>query len=314
MTTDYKGDKKLELHYDEIVVGCSLASLLYCFWQRKPFIYIEKLIPEKDETYGGVIPLRKFWEKVILLNTHFGNNIYGDKVASIEIKDNNTLIVQLKDFSTYTIKFDKLSVFDTFGLTGIDIGTEKIQYRVYDLFRVSLGANKYIEVNDTENEFVYHTRLASPEDEEIHFRRIISVSKLDEDELEDPSFNHTSALIKTKRMFKNTEIKGRTSKQTKLKIVTENGVKRKEYSYFTYSRPIVVKPYLRKIKRLNCKSVEDTETIKFMRYTPEEVYKEFFEAPPYYQIPTIKYIFGETHGSRRAAETITTNYRQMDDV
>ena len=268
---DYKGERKLNLHYDEIVIGCSLAALLYCHFRNRPFIYTEIMKPGIYENYES-IPLRNFWEKLMILSSFLGRNIFSDQISNIDVVDTNNLTFQTKDFTSYNVSFKKLVIFDTNNVTGIQLGQEKIMYEVFDYFRVSMGDNDFKEHFDKTNEFVYHTMLAFPYGDFRHYLRILSISKLNEDELEDPSFNHSVALIKAKRAMKEVGVKGRTSKQTKKVKYEEDGVKKLRYEYFTFSRPLEVKPKLRLTRRLNCKSTPDTETIKFISLTPQEVF------------------------------------------
>src|SRR5689334_18240886 len=55
--------------YDEIVVGCSLESLVYSYYNKLPFIYARQLIPHQFDFFSSTIPEHfriPFEEKLLL--------------------------------------------------------------------------------------------------------------------------------------------------------------------------------------------------------------------------------------------------------
>jgi predicted protein tyrosine phosphatase len=268
-----------DMHHDEIVIGCSLSALLYSYIRKVPFIYLETLKPSRFDKYEDM-NAREIWDRLYITNSFIGLNLFTNTLGYIDVQDDK-ITVRTKTGEEYFITYNKAKVFDSWNLTGLefkDANLSNIEYEVLDYFKVSLGRNLKNNIKQKSNTFVKEVRLCflhSPTD--YYYKRVMAISILNGEEVFDPNYNETCARIVTKRLMKKAKIQGRTSKQTKkMYKIDENGKKVVDhYTYPTYVRPIALFPHVRKIRRMNCFEVENTDKVTFMKETPLEIFTNY---------------------------------------
>jgi len=270
-------ERTYDLHHDELVIGASLSALVYAYVRKVPFIYLEPLKPNRFEKVGDV-HMREVWDRIYISLSILGHNMFTNTLGHIDVQEDR-VIARTKSGEEYNITYNKLKVFDSWNVTGLDFkdtDLSNVQYEVFDYFRTSLGRNEIVTIKETtDNTFVQEIRLCQMH-ADGYYRRVLAISTLNAEEVFDPNYNQTCARIKAKRMMKKARIQGRTSKQTRtLSKRDENGNKYNEVSYYTYVRPVDLKAHVRCIRRMNCLEVNNTDKIIFMKETPFEIFTNY---------------------------------------
>ncbi|MBW1717697.1 MAG: hypothetical protein JRJ77_18105 [Deltaproteobacteria bacterium] len=109
--------KEQTYEYERIVIGGSLASLLYGYLNNIPVIYSMPRIPLFYEVDSERIAKRQIWQDLSFQMSLAGLLPMGDKVESMRVDEN--VIKAFTDGPVYgAFRFDELIVFDDTNLVG----------------------------------------------------------------------------------------------------------------------------------------------------------------------------------------------------
>ena len=169
------------LKYDKIVLGATLSSVLFAFYNEIPLIFVEpaKISPfdffepdidlsllKMDPIYSLQTPndqhlifgppKQKVYEKILTLLSLSGLVPFSHLTKSINVeKDNLKILAQGNKI--YNIAYKQIFVFDDRGINGLPHVFEQEQERitqVLDWFEVNLGSTHDIDYIETEDPFV----------------------------------------------------------------------------------------------------------------------------------------------------------------
>ena len=137
---------KHEYEFDEVIIGNTLAGLMYSYFNsaplisvidKKPFFFeffnpdleLSKLQLETENYELNGIGTKKIfghsklktWEHLAFVLSLSGCMPLSNKAATIRIEDNNILKITTKKFRVVRIKFKKLTIFDDEGVEGLHI-------------------------------------------------------------------------------------------------------------------------------------------------------------------------------------------------
>ena len=135
-------------HCNRIVIGSDLRSLEYAFRTNSTLIQNTQNSPhvfEKDEL--------KRWNEYLISMSLAGKLPITKKIESARV-DEGQLIVSLERSRPVRYTFEKLVIFSTHGVSGVEIEKKKGKKKVIDWFNVKSGMNHQIDKINTESDFV----------------------------------------------------------------------------------------------------------------------------------------------------------------
>lgn len=209
--------------FKEVVVGASLPALMYAFMKHKPFIFTElptllnfKFFDVEDNlspfnvfnqyqkkflTKNGEkivsISHEDLWDMLYFILSLKGLNLSLSKVNKILINENKLLALcnRLK----YSFTFEKLSIFDTEKVNGLEIvENEPIKYEVLDNFIINYyktDVEYFSSPYEKIKEMWVHRKVVSVEN-------IFTFSVLDETEME-KNYDEVSLRLILKEWIEN---------------------------------------------------------------------------------------------------------------
>ncbi len=207
---------KHKYHFEEIVVGGDLPSLLYCYYTGKkalftksspPFMFDEvpgDIIPGVSPEHGNTFPAIRVWEYLIFVLGLNGQIIGSGLNRSIRRIKNELKITT--EFSRLTrIRFDKLIVMDPADISGIPLPRKKVKAKstVYDWFNVRRGTTHPYTHKEWDRDFMkevwwYNSkRFMSHGDKDCVF-----LSELDDKQLKKFDYSETALRILGEDLFK----------------------------------------------------------------------------------------------------------------
>lgn len=213
--------RDINLEYDELVIGSSLEALIYCTLNNLPSVACQLITPQHFETHdldSSIFGLKTsnnsslwLWERLYFYLSMSGLMPLGEKPVSLRIND-NTIKVSTAKARMAKIKFNKLTVFDDFGVSGLGIPEENIpvKYTVYDWFNVRSGMKHDHNTLSSDEDFIktilFYKTLRLDGDHE--FKDAVSISYLTKQELEEFEYSDINARFKTLYMMKEVGIRG----------------------------------------------------------------------------------------------------------
>lgn len=223
--------------HDEIVIGCSLESLIYCFFTGKPFLYTNKLIPHEFDLLNRADDLAPFhvsyesktlqsvsdskqsrptkdiiWHRLFFILNLKGFSLMPNECASIRIED-DTIKAFTANARMSKIRFKKLTIFDDTKLLGLPSPKQNnnIVFKVYDWINVRNSTTHPFDFLQTEddlvNEIIFFPSRRSAI--EIASRKdIIVISTINERDIDDYEFSDIAVRFKTLFLMKQAGIRG----------------------------------------------------------------------------------------------------------
>lgn len=219
---------------ENLVIGGSLEAFWYAYSNDLPIIYLEPDPPFHFERFHNIyeipslhlsdrVTLRtqtktveegilkeQVWQKLLLLLSLSGNNLFGDNIKFASI-DKNILSVGFGVSRRIKIEFNKLIVFDGGGILGLPgvIGTDLRDNIVYDWLNVRSGAKHDYDLFLFDDRFVnkmyFYNSFRS---DSSLFKDIVSISYLADEQLEDYSCSSTYVKFKAVKEMKNMGLRG----------------------------------------------------------------------------------------------------------
>tara|TARA_Y100000296_G_C5142466_1_gene241860 strand:+ start:299 stop:1201 length:903 start_codon:yes stop_codon:yes gene_type:complete len=276
-----------EYEFDEIVIGNTLGALIYCYFNSVPLVYnsenkpmffdffdldtsLEKLhIESQQYELEGLESNRivghsklQAWERLMFILSLSGLVSISDKVATIRV-ENNLLKITTKKFRMIKMKFNKLRIFDTENVEGLDIPEKQVtKFKVIDWVDVKSGMVHPYDFFETDNDFVKEiyfypsTRFDGPGQR----KDLVAISYLNKFQLENFENSDTYVKFRILRLMKKAGIRG-----------ARNGRdfnNPEKYKYYA----VKVEPRKREVLKLNPDFYHDTENIIFDYRSAEEMY------------------------------------------
>jgi len=128
-----------ELRYDNLVVGSSLESVLYCYFNKIKLIYTRNLQPDfmdKIEDFGLGSSKEDIWKKYFFLLSLSGYNPFENKIKHIRYEEDNLLSIITKEESIYKINYNQLFIFDDYNFLDLPLSkfSTSNKCRIIDTF------------------------------------------------------------------------------------------------------------------------------------------------------------------------------------
>ena len=282
------------LKYKKIVIGATLSSVLYSFYAQIPLIFVEgakihpfdfynsdidlsllKIDPKnyflkqpdgKQAVFGP--PKQQVYEKLLALLSLSGLVPFSHLVKSVNIED-NFLKVITEGNKVINVEYEQLIVFDDNKINGLPHIVENDQNKptqVLDWFEVNLGSTHDIDYIETDSNFVKQIFFYSSQRDytQSDKKDLLAISYLTPDEaVYNYQYSDTYAKFKILQCMKQAGIRG-----------PKNG---KNPNYpdrssepFKWLSPKISLMH-RQIIRLPMGKYEDSEKIKFLYDTPQEI-------------------------------------------
>ena len=279
---------KHEYEFSEVVIGNTLAGLMYSYFNsvplisvndRKPFFFdffdpdfelaklqLEtenyKLNGTDDKKIFGHSKL-KVWEHLAFVLSLSGCLHLSDKPVTIRIEDGNILKITTKKFRVVRLKFKKLTIFDEEGIEGLHIPEKESGiFKVIDWLDVKSGMKHEYDFFETENDFVkeiyFYPSLRF--DGSVDRKDAVAISYLKKYQLQTFENSDTYVKFKVLKLMKNAGIRGARNGRD-----FNNPDKYKYYAVKVESRK-------REVFKLNRDKHKNKKDIYFDYRTPEEIY------------------------------------------
>lgn len=273
------GLSKHTYEYETIVIGGGLNAKMYSYYNKCPCICRSTDAPfEFDMLQQAPLPkvqgydpknTLQVWERLSFLLGISGQLPMDGNVSGINIRD-NVLKVTTIGSRLCRFKFDKLIIFndrDVFGLPLIK-GREIGNSRVIDWFNVRSGMEHMHDSITTDDNFVKEVifypsdRFGNQKSGRIR-KDLVSISYLDENEINDFEYSDTMARFKILQLMKDAGIKGaRNGRDTYNPEI---------YRYYSPKIEATQREMFPNIKNY----YEEDERFEFRYDTPEEIIEQF---------------------------------------
>ena len=264
--------------YDTIVIGGGLNAKIYSYYAKCPCICGNYAPPFRfdvlqEDVVQGLWRQHKNtlqnWERLNLFLGLSGQLPMGDKVASINIRE-NVVKATTKDSRLARFEFNKLVIFDDTNVFGLPLIKERKvgKSRVLDWFDVRSGMEHVHDSITTDDnfvkEFIFYPsdRFGNQKSGRIR-KDLVSISYLDENEINDFEYSDTMARFKILQLMKDAGIKGaRNGRDTYNPEI---------YRYYSPKIEATQREVFPNIKNY----YEEDERFEFRYDTPEEIIEQF---------------------------------------
>ena len=208
-----------------------------------PFVYSTDL----DVIHKGATELEA-WERLSYVLALEGRDFLGRDIESISVNpDENELSVSSKIFRPKKLRFERLTVFDTEGISGLPFDEPDTQgYRVFDWCDVRSGGKHQLSTLESDSDLVrkIYFFLSPRIDGNKHIKDLVAESWLSEEQLHDVDYSDSIARLKIINMMTNAGLKGTkngSGRNLSLKVeLTERSVHPvKKYSKSMYKDVIL---------------------------------------------------------------------------
>ena len=285
--------QSVTLEHEEIVIGCSLESLIYCYFAAKPFLYCKRIIPHEFDLLNSteeLIPFRltyepktihsisvnkqtrpskaMIWDRLFFILNMKGLALIPNECASIRIED-NTLKAFTPNARMSKINFQKLVIFDDYKVMGLPsaVRNNNMVFKVFDWINIRNSTTHLIDYIETKDNLVgeiifYPSRRSAAEIARL--KDIITVSTIKEADLDEYEYSDVAVKFKTLFLMKEAGVRGAKNGKDML-----DKTKTKHYALKieTVKRDVIP------LTRLNIYS--DTEHFKFNAKRYDELLKDF---------------------------------------
>jgi len=223
--------------FDELVVGNSLEAVSYSYLNGRPLILNSVKKPHFFDFFDAGVDLSKYpieiveyemigldntkivgaskleiWENLVFCLSMSGMNPVTDKVYSMRIEDNNLLKVTTKDSRVLRFKFDKLRIFDTENMAGLESSKEVNKFKVVDWINVRSGMKHEYDYFETKDDFVkevyFYPSQRTGAGEKDERKDLVAVSYLTKEQLNDFEYSDTYVKFKILSLMKEAGIRG----------------------------------------------------------------------------------------------------------
>ncbi len=276
---------------DELVIGNSLEAVTYSYLNKKPLILNSVKKPYFFEFFERGSCLEKYmtdaveyefktmngsrltgssklevWEKLVFCLSVAGLIPIADKVYSLRVENDNLLKITTNNSRMVRIKFNKLRIFDTDKITGLDAFKSCNKFKVIDWVNVRSGMKHEYDYFETEDNFVKEVyfypshRMGYGENDDR--KDLVAVSYLTKEQLDDFEYSDTYVKFKVLKLMKEAGIKG-----------ARNGRRHDDPSIYAY-HSVKIEPDTREIHMNENFELENKELFIFDHREEREIYFE----------------------------------------
>ena len=278
--------------FDKLVIGGSLSAVVYAYLNNLPLIINVNKAPLHTDFFDKDVDLQKInllnsehkittlagkkevggtkfetWRCILFFLSLAGLLPLADKVYSIRIEGNNTLKIITKNSRSTKMTYNQLLVFDDENINGLPTPSQTAddRFRVLDWIDVRSGAMHGIDLIETTSDFVkcIHFYPSERIDGKHKKKDILTISYLTEKQLNDFEYSDTMVKFKVKKIMKDAGIKGR-----------KNGRDPKDPKKHKHLA-IKIEPSKREVNKDGKNLYDDTDSIKFIYKTEEEILMEY---------------------------------------
>lgn len=271
--------------YDTIIIGGGLNAKIYSYYTKCPCVCRNNVAPFRFDMLqeemvqvlaGQDKNTLQVWERLNFILGLSGQLPMGDKVSSLNIRD-NVLKVMTQDSRLARFEFNKLVIFDDKDVYGLPLIKEKKigKSRVLDWFNVRSGMEHSHDLLKAKDEFIREIifypsdRFGNQASGRIR-KDLVAVSFLDEEQINNFEYSDTMARFKILQMMKDVGIRG-----------ARNGRDVNNPEVYRYYSP-KIEATQREIMPDVTNYYEEDTRFEFRYDTPEEIIKEFSEEPDSY--------------------------------
>jgi len=237
-----------EYRFKKLVIGGSLAALVYAYHESLPIIWTEPKIPYFfDKTVAGKSK-KEIWHKMAFLLSLAGLAPVGDKAESYRIEGNTIKVFGAEPYFVQ-ISFDEVVHFD------IDTEKQKKNLEVIDWVDVRRGTSHEHDYLGSPSRFVRHIYFyESPRIDGVSgLKDLVAVSYMSPKQLEQVEYSETYVRLKLIDVMKQHGIRG-----------AKNGIGLKGKQKYLTTK---LEPRLREI-RINDSKREDELLKKYANQQP----------------------------------------------
>ena len=206
-----------EYHFDKLVIGGSLESLLYCFINNCKLVLVEDLYPLEVETVEYHTALRllgyeanetiyksELWDRLTLVLSLSGHIVVPNILTSVREINGGLVVItehnkRIKLFSEQILRFDNIN---------------KKKYNVVDWFDVRSGNNHNLTIiEDPKEKFInkIYFYTSSRAGSNKNMKDVFAVSNLTSAQATDINHGEGIARLKVLAMMKNSGIRGQSN-------------------------------------------------------------------------------------------------------
>lgn len=271
--------------YDTIVIGGGLNAKVYAYYTKCPCICGNNVAPFRFDMLQKEVVQKlpgqnknslQNWEVLNFILGMSGQLPMGDKVTSLNIRD-NIIKATTKDSRLAKFEFNKLVIFDDKDVYGLPLIKEKKvgKSRVLDWFNVRSGMEHDHDLFETQDNFVrevifYSSDRFGTQKSGRNRKDLVSVSYLEEDQVNDFEYSDTMARFKILKMMKDAGIRG-----------ARNGRDVNNPEVYRYYSP-KIEATQREIIPDVTNYYEEDPRFEFRYDTADELIKQFDEDPDSY--------------------------------
>jgi len=274
---------------EELVIGDSLEAISYSYLNERPLILNSIKKPHFFDFFDAGVDLSKYpieiveyemvgldntkivgaskleiWENLVFCLSMSGLVPASDKVYSMRIEDNNLLKLTTKDSRVLRFKFDKLRIFDTENMAGLESFKEVNKFKVVDWINVRSGMKHEYDYFETKDDFVkevyFYPSQRTGAGEKDERKDLVAVSYLTKEQLNDFEYSDTYAKFKILSLMKKAGIKG-----------ARNGKNVNDPEKYNY-HSIKIEPSHREVEANEKSSHKDEASIIFDNRKERDVY------------------------------------------
>jgi hypothetical protein len=262
--------------YETIVIGGSLSAKMYAYYNKCPCLYRGFDAPFRFGMFQEEVflepkqrDLLQAWEKITFLLSLSGQLPMGDRVASLNVRD-NLLKATTPNSRLGKFEFARLIIFDDRDIYGLPpIRKQEVgKSRVLDWFDVRSGMEHMHDSITTDDNFVKEIifypsdRFGNQKSGRVR-KDLVSISYLDQDEVNDFEYSDTMARFKVLQLMKDAGIKGaRNGRDTYNPEI---------YRYYSPKIEATQREIFPNVKNF----YEEDDRFEFRYDTPEEIIEQF---------------------------------------
>ena len=272
-------------HYENLVIGGSLNSIIFAYLRGYPLVTNRDVYPFRFDHFDHNVDLSKLClglEKIHLQEKTLGPSkldVYkhlnfvlslggllplGNGFFSSRLKEDNLLKITTKNSRMIQIKFDHLYIFNDDNIAGLPEPVESLDedmFKVFDWIDVTSTAHPHQYLKTEENfireVFFYPTERTDgyhPDKKDL-----VAISYLNGEQLKDYEYSDTYAKFKVLAILKEMGIRGQRNGRDMLD--------KTKYKYYA----LKVKPYRREVVSLQKNLYDDIDNIEFMYQSEEDI-------------------------------------------
>ena len=205
-----------EYHFDRLVLGGSLESLLYCYMNNRRILLTNNLYPFQlskikytenlkfmGYTSKDIIYKSELWDRLTFVMSMTGHLVMPNIVRTIRLNENTVTTVTSRN---------KRIIFTADEIEQFDIISDA--RKVYDWFNVRSGNNHSNDIlSDIDNSFVKHIHFYTPTrvGGNKQMKDLVAESSMTEDELHNVDYGEGIVRLKVLRMMKGAGIRGQSN-------------------------------------------------------------------------------------------------------